>query len=809
MNDKLANALAYFEKQALGANTKRLMRLAHASKIASEGEADVSGGQATGVGSRLMGAGSRVLSFVTPALAELAGGLGLGYSARKVVNLVAPGLMGGSSGFTGDELDINKAVSDRLQRIAARNKTMVTADPHIPLSESKYVPELGPFVGTKDTDDYYSPDAGVLAHELGHATQGFKGSQKGKLSGNRQLGFLPSLSRLSTAVRSRSQLAAPIMAVGGLTSQFSADEPTAAAGAAVASALPLLNVVNEYDASRRGDKLMSAAMRGVAKYDLPGMQEYARKVKYRTYGGLPTYLAAAAVPAIPYLTRKLRGDFNQPEIKQAGILQSGGKLSTRELLQRLFRLQNPVTQGQVAPYIPAAVPMNRRSFLGEITQQAADTYAPKLQQDIATAGKYHELGNKIPQALKYFQQQKAASTALVRNIRKGLVSVPNIQRAAAAMKPDSFRNITIHGKGPNSLNALGSGQFNLADVVVGNIKRNMGAEPWTASPGTAPLTRLEQLKAKYLPSMLHTPRTVTSPGKQSDLVSGLMVHKLPTRYDYLRSTHEPYMTNSGMQKRFLEEAEYSKGLNQLHTDQGQVPPISPTIAVNRRGSFSRVGNLKPDQMYADHFASKYDLTDVHAGNVGPRGQIFDYLAPGKQLDWHLPLISPETAELSRTSGMVSPEFWGRDTLGNLSTELPEVTKARGQEMLLAANRKNNDVRRFWNSSDQRGVVDGITSRLKAEHTERARKSYEQIERSRSAVAPQIPARQHVPGTTGLTALNELNPEPAGQLARLAQKAKGHPVVGMGPKLPRIDRLELAKPPVINNYFEQNTPLATN
>lgn len=493
--------------------------------------------------------------------------------------------------------------------------------------------------------------------------------------------------------------------------------------------------------------------------------------------------------------------------KQAGVMQSGGKLSTRELLQRLFRLQHPAVQSQAATHIPAAVPMNRRSFLGEISQQAADKYAPKLQQDIATAGKYHELGNKIPQALKYFQQ-KTASTALVRNIRKGLVSVPNIQRAAAAMKPDSFRNITIHGNGKNSLNALGSGQFNLADVVVGNIRRNVGAEPWTATQGTAPLTRLEQLKAKYLPGTLHTPRTVTPPGKQSDLVSGLMVHKLPTRYDYLRSTHEPYMTNSGMQKRFLEEAEYSKGLNQLHTAQGQVPPISPTIAVNRRGSFSRIGNLKPDtKMDADQFASKYELRDVHDGNVGPRGQIFDYLAPGKELDWHLPLISPETAELSRTSGMVSPKFWGRDTLGNLGTELPTVTKARGQEMLRAANRKNNDVRRFWNSSDQHGVVDGITNRLKTEHTNQARRSYEQIERNQLAGTTPMPVRPRAAGATGLTAMHELNPDLANQLAKGQQIARGLPVVGMKSP-PPVNRLELAKPPIIDNYFKQNAPLAT-
>lgn len=494
--------------------------------------------------------------------------------------------------------------------------------------------------------------------------------------------------------------------------------------------------------------------------------------------------------------------------KLAGIMQSGGKLTVRELMQQLLRVQRPGTQRLLSEHVPAAVPLNRRAFLGELYQQAASQHAPQLRQDLSTIGKYHELGNKIPQALKYFQQ-KTASTALVRNIRKGLVSVPNIQRAAAAMRPDSFRNITIHGNGKNSLNALGSGQFNLADTVVGNIRRNVGAEPWTAAPGTAPLTRMEQLKAKYLPNMLHTPRTVIPPGKQSGMVSGLMVHKLPTRYDYLKSTHEPYMPNTGMQQRFLEEAEYSKGLNQLHTNQGQVPPIAPTIAVNHRGSFSRVGNLKPDQLDTDQFVGKYGLRDVHDGNVGQRGQIFDYLAPGKELDWHLPLISPETAELSRTSGMVSPRFWGKDTLGNLSTELPEVTKARGQEMLRAANRKNNDIRRFWNSADQHSVVDGITDRLKAEHTNRASESYKQIERNQMVGTTPMPIRPPVPGATGLTQLHEMNSAAANQIAIGKQIAKGYPQVGMG-IAPRAkpERLELPKPPILDNYFSQNTPLAT-
>lgn len=62
------------------------------------------------------------------------------------------------------------------------------------------------------------------------------------------------------------------------------------------------------------------------------------------------------------------------------------------------------------------------------------------------------------------QMAKAASTALVRRIVKGLLSPSTVQRAAQAMPEGSFRFVKN----------LGRGQFSLADKVVGNVGGHAG-----------------------------------------------------------------------------------------------------------------------------------------------------------------------------------------------------------------------------------------------------------------------------------------------------------------------------------------------
>ena len=396
---KFSSALEFFEKQAAEANTSQLVP--RTGELTSPQQA-ITTEAATPKPTGLMSSGP-----LMPWLSAVGGAMGLNSAALGLARYVSPSGFGGANNLSAGERKLDSEVTGHLNRVAENNHTSVNHHFDVIPLGSVYVPsDREVRLGYKGWDG----DAGILAHELGHSTQSWANSPGGRLTGNKAKGLLPSVARLATAIRSRPRLGFAGLP-GHVAAYMSSDEELALAGSGLSAAVPLATLVNEYDASRRGAKLIDHAVRKQMRLDPSNvhLQSYLKKMQARPYAGLGTYAGAAAATFIPYIARKARGDFNQPEIKQAGVLQSGGKLTTRELLQQLFRLQPPSVQSQAAVHIPAVAPMNRRSFLGEISQQAADKYAPKLQQDIATAGKYHELGNKIPQALKYFQQKAAQS----------------------------------------------------------------------------------------------------------------------------------------------------------------------------------------------------------------------------------------------------------------------------------------------------------------------------------------------------------------------------------------------------------------
>ena len=166
---------------------------------------------------------------------------------------------------------------------------------------------------------------------------------------------------------------------------------------------------------------------------------------------------------------------------------------------------------------------------------------------------------------------KRASTALVRAMRKGLLSVESINRAAQAMKPGTAR----------AVRSLGRGQFNVADLMVGNIG-----------------------------------------GKGQ-----MAVRKLPSfNYARLKDAYTPIQADI-------------RQLNKAFPQSTGNPLFAEYLNIGRKGAFQRVASQPTDlknvfgNNYTDEGAKLLDnierkLWDIRAGNTGPEGQIFDYISRG-------------------------------------------------------------------------------------------------------------------------------------------------------------------------------------
>lgn len=248
------------------------------------------------------------------------------------------------------------------------------------------------------------------------------------------------------------------------------------------------------------------------------------------------------------------------------------------------------------------------------------------------------------------ERVKCASTALVRAMLKGLLSPQSVQRAARAMQPGKFRFVQN----------LGRGQFSLADKVVGNMGGRVGE----------------------------------------------MVRKLPTRQ----------VASAGGEmhgvKRLIEELNGRFGAKPLQQAVSRVmgkgnvaDPIAPYVHVGDKGAFQamatgRVPHL-PKQLTDG-------LTDLHPGNVGPKGQIFDF---GLKADNALGAgagISPMKTQFGQQfidplSGMGNRAS-GMDIFANIGANSQPATRAALEK---AVPQSNNLIRRYWGASPQArpGVVE--------------------------------------------------------------------------------------------------------
>lgn len=247
------------------------------------------------------------------------------------------------------------------------------------------------------------------------------------------------------------------------------------------------------------------------------------------------------------------------------------------------------------------------------------------------------------------QRVKCASTALIRAIRQGLLSPASITRAARAMPPGKFRFVSNAGRG----------QFSLADKVVGN----MGGR------------------------------------------AGEMIRKIPTR-----QVGSAGAEHSGV-KKLVDELNTRFAPGALHQAVSRVmgkgnvaDPIAPYLHVGDKGAFQAMASGR-----VPHLPKQLTdgLTDLHSGNIGPAGQIFDFglkannaLGVGSSVSplktqFGQQFIDPLSGMGNRASGM--------DIFANIGANSQPATRAA---LEAAVPQSNNLIRRYWGVAPQArpGVV---------------------------------------------------------------------------------------------------------
>ena len=291
---------------------------------------------------------------------------------------------------------------------------------------------------------------------------------------------------------------------------------------------------------------------------------------------------------------------------------------------------------------------------------------------------------------QYTSNIKQASTALVRAMRKGLLSAESINRAAQAMKPGTSRYVKH----------LGRGQFNVADLMVGNI----------AGKG----------------------RTA--------------VRKIPS-FDHarLKDAYTPLQADA-------------RKMNKMFPQSTGNPLFAEYLNIGRKGAFQRVANQATDLPAATYHYNqdiqrgirpsdsnllsrlKKLMWDVRPGNTGPEGQIFDYVSsispgvgtvpykttrlfnvldrfddmkPTRFLREAKPTVAVPRKSLDVGYGPNHPKGWGTeahwsdDYLAAAKKSTPGVNKANA--------RLNNLIRKHWlgggektGASMYKGAADKLT-----------------------------------------------------------------------------------------------------
>ena len=206
----------------------------------------------------------------------------LGISAGQVA--LALGIQGDTKGSK------NQALLKELKKIAPKGVKISTLNtsknpiaPLInPLAGSHYNPRTNSVVMAQRGNN---PNAGVLAHELGHAQQ-FK-NPSSLLNKGAKYSRLANMFGLTTA---------PLW--------IAEDESTAKKWAGIGTALSAPNFIHEMDASWKGRKmLLEAASKSGNKLGL--LKSLA------SFKGVPSYLMALAAPMMIYKYLKSKGQYNE------------------------------------------------------------------------------------------------------------------------------------------------------------------------------------------------------------------------------------------------------------------------------------------------------------------------------------------------------------------------------------------------------------------------------------------------------------------------------------------------------------------
>lgn len=222
---------------------------------------------------------------------------------RRYVETIVPhmGLLGASVAY-GSQMGkiggINSGIATNLM------KDSIAKDPRLKinvLNVDKAFRNIG-FKAPFDMNPFYasynpkshtvntpSKNYGILAHELGHAEQ-----YKNPL-------YRKTIAPLSAVGRVAQKL-------GVLAPIFTDNEEEARRNSLIASAMQVPTLIEEFDASRRGSKILKESMSKPALTKASSSGKLARMLtSLRPFAGMPTYALGAAAPYLIYKYLKGRG----------------------------------------------------------------------------------------------------------------------------------------------------------------------------------------------------------------------------------------------------------------------------------------------------------------------------------------------------------------------------------------------------------------------------------------------------------------------------------------------------------------------
>mgnify|MGYP004448424151 FL=1 len=136
---------------------------------------------------------------------------------------------------------------------------------------------------------FHSGKAGLAAHEFGHAQQFAN----------------PKYAKYAYPITKLSRVAG---ALGAFAPIFTDDEKEARRNSMIASGLQLPMLAEEFDASRRGSKIMKTTS-GLVKHAGKASKLKNLLMLASPYAGLPTYILQAALPWLIYKYMKKRGKY--------------------------------------------------------------------------------------------------------------------------------------------------------------------------------------------------------------------------------------------------------------------------------------------------------------------------------------------------------------------------------------------------------------------------------------------------------------------------------------------------------------------